>query len=58
MIELPLCPLPWIEINEAKEWEAWARTQLMSSGSDLAAKFSNLQVLFVSLVGNRVISTA
>uniref|UniRef100_A0A803MD26 Uncharacterized protein n=1 Tax=Chenopodium quinoa TaxID=63459 RepID=A0A803MD26_CHEQI len=43
VIELPSVPLPWKAIKEGKEWEAWARNQLMSDGSDLAAKFSNLQ---------------
>lgn len=45
VIELPLVPLPWKEVKEGKEWEMWARNQLISVGSDLAAKFSNLQVL-------------
>ncbi|CAO2842093.1 unnamed protein product [Amaranthus hypochondriacus] len=45
VIELPLVPLPWKEVKEGKEWEMWARNQLISVGSDLAAKFSNLQYL-------------
>ncbi|XP_021751199.1 LOW QUALITY PROTEIN: tetratricopeptide repeat protein 27-like [Chenopodium quinoa] len=51
VIELPSVPLPWKAIKEGKEWEAWARNQLMSDGSDLAAKFSNLQyILFAKIL--------
>ena len=45
------CSLPF-KVSESKElveWENWAKIQLMSAGSDLLGKFSNLQVLcFVS----------
>lgn len=44
---LPLCPL---NANAFKEWENWARIQLMSSGSDLFGKTYNLQVLISALV--------
>lgn len=43
---LPRCPLP-LEVGEGdeyQEWDNWARNQLMSAGSDLLGKFSNLQV--------------
>lgn len=30
------------------EWEVWAQKELMSVGSDLCAKFSNLQVTLLS----------
>ncbi|CAJ1974748.1 unnamed protein product [Sphenostylis stenocarpa] len=40
--ELPKCPL---SLDSSDEWENWARNQLMSAGSDLLGKFSNLQVL-------------
>ena len=30
--------------KELVEWENWAKIQLMSAGSDLLGKFSNLQV--------------
>ncbi|PON38477.1 N-terminal acetyltransferase A, auxiliary subunit [Trema orientale] len=45
---LPKCPLPLIESNDVDkfvEWDNWARNQLMSSGSDLLGKFSNLQYI-------------
>lgn len=45
VIELPSLPLPWKEVKEVKEWEAWARIQLMAAGSDLLAKLSNLQYI-------------
>jgi len=32
-------------LDGSDEWENWARNQLMSAGSDLLGKFSNLQVL-------------
>ncbi|KAG2300320.1 hypothetical protein Bca4012_011899 [Brassica carinata] len=41
------CSLPF-KVSESKElveWENWAKIQLMSSGSDLLGKFSNLQYL-------------
>ncbi|EXB68722.1 Tetratricopeptide repeat protein 27-like protein [Morus notabilis] len=44
---LPKCPLPLgasIEF-ELGEWDNWARNQLMSSGSDLLGKLSNLQYI-------------
>ncbi|CAH8350081.1 unnamed protein product [Eruca vesicaria subsp. sativa] len=41
------CSLPFrvSESKELVEWENWAKIQLMSSGSDLLGKFSNLQHL-------------
>ncbi|PON61878.1 N-terminal acetyltransferase A, auxiliary subunit [Parasponia andersonii] len=45
---LPKCPLPLIESNDVDkfaEWDNWARNQVMSSGSDLLGKFSNLQYI-------------
>lgn len=50
VIELPIVPLPWITVKEGKEWEAWARIQLMSAGSDLAAKLSNLQYMMFAKI--------
>lgn len=44
---LPRWPLA-VEMSdgdEFTEWDNWARNQLMSAGSDLLGKFSNLQVL-------------
>ncbi|XP_010558660.1 PREDICTED: tetratricopeptide repeat protein 27 homolog [Tarenaya hassleriana] len=44
---LPKCPVPF-KVSESKEfveWENWAKIQLMSVGSDLLGKFSNLQYL-------------
>ncbi|KAK7282181.1 hypothetical protein RIF29_10778 [Crotalaria pallida] len=41
---LPRCPLP-LEVGEFAEWDNWARNQLMSAGSDLLGKFSNLQYI-------------
>ncbi|KAI9079748.1 hypothetical protein K1719_038369 [Acacia pycnantha] len=44
---LPRCPLP-LEVgksDEYQEWDSWARNQLMSAGSDLLGKFSNLQYI-------------
>ncbi|KAF8102993.1 hypothetical protein N665_0189s0043 [Sinapis alba] len=41
------CSLPF-KVSESKElveWENWAKIQLMSAGSDLLGKFSNLQHL-------------
>ncbi|KAJ8754915.1 hypothetical protein K2173_015427 [Erythroxylum novogranatense] len=45
--ELPKCPVPRKVLEDAEfvEWEKWASTQLMSDGSHLLAKFSNLQYL-------------
>ncbi|ESW09834.1 hypothetical protein PHAVU_009G160200 [Phaseolus vulgaris] len=40
--ELPKCPLC---LDGSDEWENWARNQLMSAGSDLLGKFSNLQYI-------------
>ncbi|XP_047182528.1 tetratricopeptide repeat protein 27 homolog [Vigna umbellata] len=40
--ELPKCPLC---LDGSDEWEHWARNQLMSAGSDLLGKFSNLQYI-------------
>ncbi|GAV61758.1 TPR_11 domain-containing protein [Cephalotus follicularis] len=40
-------PIP-IEVSEGRElveWDNWARNQLMSAGSDLLGKFSNLQYI-------------
>lgn len=49
---LPLMPLAELSIlkynkdgGEWMEWEAWSHKELMSVGSDLSAKFSNLQYL-------------
>ncbi|CAN0914414.1 Tetratricopeptide repeat protein 27 homolog [Linum grandiflorum] len=45
--ELSSSPLPF-KCSEGKEkidWEAWARNQLMSDGSELLGKFSNLQCI-------------
>ncbi|KAK9715831.1 hypothetical protein RND81_06G192400 [Saponaria officinalis] len=51
VIELPTVPLPWISSVKARsDWEAWARVQLMSAGSDLSAKFSNLQFIVFAKV--------
>ncbi|KAK4256860.1 hypothetical protein QN277_006527 [Acacia crassicarpa] len=44
---LPGCPLP-LEVgkgHEYREWDSWARNQLMSAGSDLLGKFSHLQYI-------------
>ncbi|XP_027904629.1 tetratricopeptide repeat protein 27 homolog [Vigna unguiculata] len=43
--ELPKCP---ICLDGSDEWENWARNQLMSAGSDLLGKFSNLQYIVFS----------
>ncbi|KAJ4828794.1 hypothetical protein Tsubulata_010806 [Turnera subulata] len=45
--ELPKCPLPFgvTEDREFRNWEDWARNQLMADGSDLLGKFSNLQYI-------------
>ncbi|KAI4336436.1 hypothetical protein L6164_014965 [Bauhinia variegata] len=44
---LPRCPLLPQEFrcDEFEEWDNWARNQLMSAGSDLLGKFSNLQYI-------------
>ncbi|KAM6566834.1 hypothetical protein CsatA_025962 [Cannabis sativa] len=51
---LPKCPLPYIESKSADkfvEWDNWARNQLMSAGSDLLGKFSNLQyIVFANML--------
>ncbi|ESQ41712.1 hypothetical protein EUTSA_v10012633mg [Eutrema salsugineum] len=41
------CSFPFVvsESKELVEWENWAKIQLMSAGSDLLGKFSNLQHL-------------
>ncbi|KAL1561352.1 tetratricopeptide repeat protein 27 [Salvia divinorum] len=51
-VSVPLMPLAKLSILENKkvgdewmEWEAWAHKELMFVGSDLCAKFSNLQYL-------------
>lgn len=44
---LPRCPLS-LETgkgDEYREWDSWARNQLMSAGSDLLGKFSNIQYI-------------
>ncbi|CAI8599165.1 unnamed protein product [Vicia faba] len=41
---LPRFPLPLVEFESA-EWDIWARNYLMSDGSDLLGKFSNLQYI-------------
>ncbi|KAH9607986.1 hypothetical protein KSS87_016735 [Heliosperma pusillum] len=45
VIELPSVPLPWLSVKAGSDWEAWARLQLISAGSDLSAKFDHLQFL-------------
>ncbi|KAL9224749.1 hypothetical protein vseg_000758 [Gypsophila vaccaria] len=51
VIELPAVPLPWVLPTKSRsDWEAWARVQLMSAGSDLSAKFSNLQFIVFAKV--------
>lgn len=56
-MKLPPMPLGAIVFGEGEiktgsggwsEWEVWAQKELMSVGSDLRAKFSNLQVNFLS----------
>ncbi|KAL6557578.1 hypothetical protein OROMI_017928 [Orobanche minor] len=44
---MPLMPLVELSVNkdDSIEWEAWAHKELVSVGSDLRAKFSNLQYL-------------
>ncbi|KAK2445164.1 Protein prenylyltransferase superfamily protein [Trifolium repens] len=42
--ELPRFPLPFVEF-ECAEWDIWARNYIMSDGSDLLGKFSNLQYI-------------
>ncbi|KAI3448862.1 hypothetical protein Pfo_005527 [Paulownia fortunei] len=51
---VPLMPLVELSIHKDElgggdwmEWEAWAHKELMSVGSDLRAKFSNLQYLIL-----------
>ncbi|KAJ7957130.1 tetratricopeptide repeat protein 27-like [Quillaja saponaria] len=43
----PKCPFPlkFDKGDQFEEWDNWARNQLMSAGSDLLGKFSNLQYL-------------
>lgn len=46
----PKCPLPLMEskgVDKFVEWDNWARNELMSAGSHLLGKFSNLQVLLL-----------
>lgn len=56
---MPLAELSILKYNkgggEWMEWEAWALKELMSVGSDLCAKFSNLQV-FVAFILEIVLS--
>ncbi|XP_061376118.1 uncharacterized protein LOC133318158 [Gastrolobium bilobum] len=47
---LPRCPLPLDGDDEHLEWDNWARNQLMSAGSDLLGKFSNLQYIVFAKV--------
>lgn len=49
---IPLMPLAELATHKDEigcgdwlEWEVWAQKELMSVGSDLRAKFSDLQVL-------------
>lgn len=55
IVKLPPMPLGAIVFGEGAssdglpEWEVWAQKELMSVGSDLRAKFLNLQVNFLSL---------
>ncbi|XP_059640826.1 uncharacterized protein LOC132282985 [Cornus florida] len=59
---LPLLPLTAFALKEEElgggggvEWEGWARNQLMSAGSDLLGKFSNLQhIVFAKLLLTRI----
>ncbi|KAL0806318.1 hypothetical protein Bca101_098810 [Brassica carinata] len=50
--QLMKCSLPFkvLESKELVEWENWAKIQLMSAGSDLLGKFSNLQRSISSLI--------
>ncbi|GMH03114.1 hypothetical protein Nepgr_004953 [Nepenthes gracilis] len=51
IIELPPVPLHWEAIEGGVEWEAWAKHQLMSVGSELLGKFTNLQyIVFAKLL--------
>lgn len=56
---MPLAELSILKNNkdggEWMEWEAWSHKELMSVGSDLSAKFSNLQV-FVAFILEIVLS--
>lgn len=36
--------------GDSVEWEAWAHKELMSAGSELRGKFSNLQVIPTSFI--------
>ncbi|KAG2398668.1 uncharacterized protein HKW66_Vig0088510 [Vigna angularis] len=52
-VELPKCPLGLDGDDEGRD--NWARNQLMSSGSDLVGKFSNLQyIVFAKMLLMRV----
>ncbi|KAL5541482.1 hypothetical protein UlMin_009192 [Ulmus minor] len=54
--ELPKCPLPLGASKGCKwiEWDNWARNQLMSAGSDLLGKFTNLQyIVFAKMLLTR-----
>ncbi|CAK7338879.1 unnamed protein product [Dovyalis caffra] len=42
--EIPECPLP-LKVEESKEWDNWARNQLISDGAHLLGKFSCLQYI-------------
>ncbi|OMO97485.1 hypothetical protein COLO4_14587 [Corchorus olitorius] len=51
LLKRPLPMKAWWDGHGMEEWEDWARNELMAAGSDLAAKFSFLQVylyLFIS----------
>lgn len=57
MDKIPLMPLVDLLVQKIEigghdliEWEAWAQKELMSVGSELSAKFSNLQVLEVVII--------
>uniref|UniRef100_A0A6N2LES6 Uncharacterized protein n=1 Tax=Salix viminalis TaxID=40686 RepID=A0A6N2LES6_SALVM len=42
--EIPECPL-LLKVEESKEWDSWARNQLISDGAHLLGKFSYLQCI-------------
>lgn len=57
MDKIPLMPLVDLLVQKIEigghdliEWEAWVQKELMSVGSELSAKFSNLQVLEVVII--------
>ena len=50
---LPRCPLHMEVVGdggEFGEWDNWARNQILSAGSDLLGKFSNLQVIITCIL--------